>query len=505
MRTKKIVLGSALLLAGLCVSCIGDLDFDKITSDVDMDMGVIVPAVNADVTVKDFANPEKHSAVKYYDTDYAKGLLRFQDKKSESFRKDIFSLIEIIDGEEYKAKELDLGETVAEDPEWSVTGEAMAELKVLIENDYVNIKKVVTSLDIRMETTGTSDSDIEMIFTDGRTVLFSSPKSAANKSLENVTIEVGEDGYATIPLKVKADKATTSLGMLKTTFIFTDIQSIVTSSSRSLNVNVPMDEMSTGMHGLKRFEKTVELQEPKILLYSTNSTNLKVAITPNVRTSDKKKKEELYVEPFTVEALADQQENVFTKENCDIQYVFNYLPEKLEVGADIVISIPEGVAEVEVKKNDNIVFGYGFDVPAYMKLKGTVEAESMKLEEVMDDLSDIENARIVTKSVSSFPACANVRIDFVNKNTDRVFGEPVYVEVMKAPEIDDNGLYKGDEATKVTITELTEKQVEQLRESSELIFMVELNEGLTEVPAVRFRKDDRLSVNVSLGAKFNVD
>lgn len=489
-----------MLLAGVCASCMDDLNIDKVTSDIDMNMGVVAPVVYADLTIANFADPQKYNAVKYYDTEYGKDLLRFKDDKEEMYNQTIFSLMKVNDGEEHIAQDIDLRESVASSDGEEVTVSLMFPVK----NDYVTIKKVVTTLDINVTCDGSNGSEIEMSFPDGKKASFELPASQAIRTLSNVTIEVADDGYAYIPMTIIPKSSTANLGTLKTTFTFAEVQSIVATSATAVKSNVPEDEMSTGMHGLKRFEKTVDLQEPVIFLYSANTSNLDIEVSPIVKTYDKKREESLYVEPFTVKALAERQVDVFTKENCDIQYVFNYLPETLSVGADLLMTMPEGESEVEIRRSDYVIFGYGFDIPAHMKVKGTVEAERMNLHEVMDDLEYVEKARVLANSVSSFPAGAQMRIDFISKTTGEVFGEPIVVKLMGSPTLDENGLYVGETQAEI-INELNKQQVQQLSESRELIFYIMLNEDIDEVPAIRLQKSNRLGVNLSLAAKFNMD
>ncbi|MDO4462383.1 MAG: hypothetical protein Q4C30_07810 [Bacteroidia bacterium] len=504
--------GTALLtLLATTTSCLDDLDTDKISSDIEMNMGLVVPMANAEVTLEDFANPEKFGAVEYFDAPFAKDLLRFRDGKAAIYKNTLFSLLGMAGELRYSSQALDYDNLlglgyITFDGEKEIT--KSTNLRFRVSNKLnVNIKSILASMDVEVASSAcTAECEFALDFPDGNAVELQLPNGETMKSLKDVTLTC-EDGYINIPLTIKAKvKSTSRIGDLKFNIVLTELSSFVASAGSALKVNVKPDVMATGMHGFKRFQGTVVLNDPKLTIFATNTTGLNVAVVPNVSTFDATKTEELYMEPFTISAKSNEEPHEFTNKNCEgIDYVFDYFPEKLSVGADIEMTMPNGEDEVEITSKDEVVIGYEFDIPAQMSFKGTVEAESVDFTDVSDDLDDVERARIITNSTCTFPFYAQVRIDFVSKSSGKIFGEPLYINLMDKPNLDENGvcISKGD--SKIITTDLSSKQIQQMRESKELLFSVAINENEEEAPMVWLQKSNKLGFNISLAAGFNVD
>lgn len=507
---KKVLLGCTMLIAPSFSSCLDDLDVDKISSDIDMNMSVVVPMANGDITVWDFANPEKYNAVEYFDESFGKDLLKFKDGNNEIYKRTIFSLLGMEGEVTYDSQALDfdallrLGATPF-DGEKEVT--KTTDLKFRVSNQYnVDIKSLLTSLDVEIESTAcTAQCEYELTFPGDKKVTFLVPGDSQNKSLSDVTLTC-VDEYITIPLTIKATVNNSSrIGNLKFKIVLTDLTSIIASANSTLYVPVPADIMSTGMHSLKRFQGTVKLNDPKINLYTTNTSALDILVKPGIKTWDNNKTEDLYVEPFIISAKANKEEHNYDKKNCDIQRLFEFFPNDISVGADLEMSMPNEADEVTVYKNDEVIIGYQFDIPANMAFKGTVDEENMSFSNVSDDMENVERARIITKTMCSFPFYPQVKVSFVNKDTGKVFGDPLYIDIVDRPTIDEYGLYAGKEESKTITTDLTTAQVKQLRETKELIFSIAINEDQDNAPMVWVQKSNRLNFNIALAAEFNVD
>ncbi|MBK3518155.1 hypothetical protein [Carboxylicivirga marina] len=495
---KKIL--SGLLFTCILAGCIGDeFDTNLLVDDVDTTVGLSIPLAKSTVSMADILS-DQTDKVKY-DGDR---IILFQENDSMEY-------VGINDFFRLSASDVDVSipfvvfntqNTIEQNQavEFSIPD---ASISVMELNYRVaargNNLEVPLLLEITLETESGTDRVIQLEIRNNELAeqTFTGDRFALSDNTLNASVKIqplyngGFYGNSIGSLNLQFDEL---------------LLSYVKGTMGENQVTMDEGTYDLDFDVLEDIPGDIEFANPELSVIIDNGTPFKGLIATTFDGIYSGEKINLASQPFTMESNNATEPTVRTRfvlnnDNSNINSFIAKTPEQL-IYAGLLTLNPNGeiTEEVEMTDEDRIYVGYGIEVPLELKLNAELEDEVIELDDI-DAIDDLAKATLVFASENGLPIAASASIKFYHAETQSVL-ETMDIEIINAAEVDAASGVVTKASSALIEIDLTESQLESLRNSDELHVSLRLNTtDYDKGQTVVFQKNDALQMQMAIRGK----
>lgn len=475
MERNQLITG--LLALSMMYGCVGDkFDVDRISEDVNINPGVMLPLAYADVSVKDILS-DKYDEVLYYKDDSGdERVMVYQNRDSVEVLglSDIFSFgianlnlpvpLNLFNTGGYQF-ETALNLTTKNFNLNSVR------LKYTVEVSFNNFPKPV-GLTIGFPSVGDGGRLIET------TLLNSGQKSF---SFQNDAFQF-QNGQ--LPVSFSLGKINSSdlfpvAGQGSIGIRISGIEVLaMTGSTAGFTISSETYQDEIDLSDFERFNNHIRFNDPRIFFYITNEMPLNGVVAPYLKGS---RSEGTFIklegQPITMDAATNgitaRTINAYQKANSNIGAFFDYLPEQLEYRGDFSLSMPTGVPSITISNQDSIYLGYRAEIPVEFMLDAPIDVDTIAIDDT-DLFEKIQRGTFIVDSENSLPLEASLTLAFYDEDTQKVIDRIVCQQVIPAAPVNPStGKASASSIGKERIV-LTGSNIANLQKTEKLILELQL-------------------------------
>jgi hypothetical protein len=495
---KKMLIG--LLAISMLAGCIEDeFNTDLIVDDFETTAGVAIPLAKSKVTMADILS-DQTDMVKYD----GERIILFQENEAMEYVgiNDFFRvtaqkvklpfIYSVFNHEDEYSEPLSLNFTI---PSATIT---VMELAYSISAQGNDLEApLLLSLTIPIEDGDDRTVELEVRNNQSTVKSFSGDRISLTGNKLNLQASIkplnGGNGFSNTPCSIDIELGDLSLSYVKGTMG----ENKVTMDEGNYDLDFDV---------LNDIPGDIEFDGPKVSIIIDNGTPFMGEIKPDLSgVLNDNSTINLSSESFNMVAKADGEESTRSrhtlhKGNSDVKSFIAKTPDVLKYAGELTLN-PGGVVNtpIELSDEDRIYIGYGFEVPLELKLNANLEEEVVELDDI-DMLDDLTKASLIFNVINNLPIGASATVNFYDEETASVI-ETMDIELAKSAKVDSEGkVIEPGEA--VLPVELSEYQVESLRNSEELRITVRLNTTDYEKgQTVVFEKKNSLEMQLVIRGK----
>jgi hypothetical protein len=508
MRRAFVMVGALVLLLTACIE--DKFELDHISDEVHFTSGLNLPLAYADVSLKDILS-EKTDKVKYYrDQDGNERVLLQQSNDSVEYvgLNDFISLSVDPVALPVPFSVFNTVSTITEEVHvpFQVPNSSLSEI-------HLNYRTTIEAIDMAYPV------QLELHF------------PGINATEGGRTIRVQLSGNQTESFLSEEDvvqlnnnqlKATVSLTPLQPNQVFENLEGNISISFTEMDlsyvkgimaenaVSVEEGEVSLELDVFEHFNQGITFDDPKLQITITNTTPFRGSLSPQLTAvGSDDVRVNLQAPPLLFYACPVSQPLVldtlsYDKTNSNVKDIFHLPPKLLEYSGGFVLNPgAELQQEVELDGTDRIYVGYAIEVPVEFTLDSRVEVDSIDID-LAGLTENMSKARLSVLSINEFPVQAIATIEFWDEETRSVV-ESIDTKMMEAAPVNSDGISTGARESQEEI-ELSENQLEALKESEKLILNVHLiSTNFESGQSVVLLADNDLSIKIGLKTQIDVN
>ncbi len=475
MERNQVITG--LLALSMMYGCVGDkFDVDRISEDVNISPGVMLPLAYADVSVKDILS-DKYDEVLYYKDDSGdERVMVYQNRDSVEVLglSDIFSFgvasftlpvpLYLFNASGYQFE-------TALDLATKNFDLSSVRLKYNIEVSYNNFPKPV-GLTIGFPSVGNGGRLVE-------TTLLNSGQKSFSFQDDEFQFQNGQLPVSFALGKINSSDIFPVAGQGSIGIRLSGIEVLsMTGSTAGFTVSSETYEDEIDLSDFERFNNHIRFSDPRIFFYITNETPLNGVVAPYLKGS---RSEGTFIklqgQPITMNASVNgvtaRTITSYQKSNSNIGTFFDYLPEKLEYRGDFSLSMPAGVPSVTISNQDSIYLGYRAEIPVEFMLDAPIDVDTIAIDDT-DLFEKIQRGTFIVDSENSLPLEASLTLAFYDEDTQKVIDRIVCQQVIPAAPVNPaTGKSSASSVGSERIV-LTESNIDNLQKTEKLILELQL-------------------------------
>lgn len=501
MRLLKTLLVSLPLSAALG-GCLDGFETDKVSSDVEIEPGLLLPLITSNVSVK-YLFSEIDNAVEYYVADDEDGTnrIRFKAAHDSIVALSLVDLLGVRDGVDYRTS-LDLAAVSPAMPAASGASRNAAvdytvDLPVELA-EGVTVYSFGCSFGVSCSWSGFSAPMSLTMAVGGqsRTVDVGGGGLASGTAF----VDFGElaltpvDGKIRVSLSCAAtDAVAGQWGGVELGFKLNDVDDVQCSLDQFTASVSPVVERTH----LGEFEKTsryVIFEEPRLWLTCVNSTAISLALRPKISTAFSGGKS-------LADAVLDVGGNIsaeleYNKDNSTIREMLSPVPDSLVYSASLSLAMPGGVERITLSRADSVFLGFHYEVPFDFMIDADLSENYFSVSDIPEH-DRIVGAQLIVTSTNGLPLDVSIVATLLEGDGARlsVIDMPRAVET---PALSEWGTVAGEARHEFKVFELSDENIADLRRAKKIGFVTVASSGGQYVAP---KLEDELSLDIALAVK----
>ncbi len=501
--TKFLLLISVVGFLGV-VGCVGDrFDVDRISDDLDVTTGILLPVAHADVSVKDILSNDGDEVVFYYDSDGDERVMIGQDRDSvRALGLNDFVAVDIA-GVAFPVPfdQLNSG-SISVESALGLTVDhfnlSRLKLKYTIEVEYSNFPAAV-SLSIGLPSVLPKGRAITAVLHNGGRNVFSFDGDEFLISGKQIPI-------ALTLMKVNGTDVLPLPGQGSLEIRLSDVEVIgITGSTTGFSLSSDVYNNGIDFSDFNRFKDNIRFTNPRVFFCVTNQTPLQGTISPYMKGSRFDGTSMMLLgQPIVmndaVNGVSARTVIAYDKSNSNVADFMNFLPAHLSHRGDFTLSMPGSSASVTISQQDSIYFGFKAEIPIEFMLDATINVDTIDIDDT-DLFDDIRRGTFEINSENSLPLDASLAIAFYDEDTHSIIDLIVSPHVIPSGKVDSiTGKSTAPTVGHERIV-LSESNIKNLQKTEKLILQLKVkNAGYDAGQVVVLLANNRIRLEVVLVA-----
>ncbi len=499
MRKFQLLTGVVVLLL---VGCVGDrFDVDRISDDLDINTGLMLPVAHADVSVKDILSSQTDEILYYKDSDGDERVMIYQNRDSvESLGLGDFLSVDVASiSIPVPLNQLNSGSFQLE-----------SGLNMMVENFILTAVKLKYAIEIEYRNFPKSVS-LQVGFPSVLPV----KREMSATLLNNGQHVLAFDGdffqvvNHRIPVSFSLVKTNSSdvfpiSGQGDITIRLTDTELLqATGSTTGFVLSSGMYNNLIDFSDFGRFKDNIWFDNPRIYFHFTNQTPLKGVVSPYMKGSRFEGSSVVIQGPAiamdaAINGITARTTTVYDQANSNVAAFFNSLPEHLSYRGDFSLSMLSSASSITISNQDSIYLGYRAEIPAEFRLNSPIDVDTITIDDT-DLFEDIQRGAFIVDSENSLPLEASLAIAFYDDDTQKIIDLIVCDQVIPSGKVNvQTGKSTASSVGKERIV-LSEKNIDHLRKTEKLILQLQVKSaGYDAGQVVVLLASNRIQLKVSL-------
>lgn len=475
MRRKQLMTG--FLALSMMYGCVGDkFDVDRISDDVSINPGVMLPLAYADVSVKDILSDKYNEVLYYKDGAGDERVMVYQNRDS-------VEVIGLSDLFSFSVNDLsipvplDLFNTSGFQNEYSLGVKvknfdvSSVRLKYTVEVTYSNFPKpVLLALGFPSVANG------------GRTIstsLLGNGKDVFSFVNDHFIFQGGQLPLSLSLLRANASDVfpVSSQGNLGIRIINVEVLEM-SGFTGGFSLSSATYEDKIDLSDFERFNHHIRFNDPRVFFYVTNETPLRGVVTHFLQGSRHDGSFVRLDGPAIVMEAAEggvtaRATTNFDKSNSNIRDFFDFIPERMAYRGDLTLAMPEALESVTISNRDSIYLGYRAEIPAEFMLDAPIDVDTIKIDDT-DLFEKIQRGAFIVDSENSLPLEASLTLAFYDEDTHKVIDRIVCQQIIPAATVNPATGKSSAPALGRERIVLSESNIANLQQTEKLILQLQL-------------------------------